>query len=131
MADSEHREAVAAAEPRLRAWGWVFGAREIDDTDTGPPVYTDFEKDWDGQLDLIQAWVTKRGYQLSGHEIWSIRQPANALAAFLSQQRIPVLVIPGRAIRDRMRATWECWPQVVTDVTAAGVRIEIAEHDGS
>ncbi|UNO41546.1 hypothetical protein [Streptomyces sp. MST-110588] len=126
---AESQAPAALQHTPIRAWGWLFGAREIDDTDTGLPIYTDPEKDWDGQLDLFQHWVDKHGYQRAGYEIWSILEPSHNLAAFLTKEQIPVLVIPGRAIRDRMRATWKCWPQVVADVEAAGVRLEIAEYD--
>ncbi|MET9292231.1 hypothetical protein [Streptomyces sp. NPDC003077] len=126
MPETRGSGTVGVAGERPRAWGWVFGAREIDDSTCGAPIFTDFEKDWEGQLALLRRWMERKGYVCAGHEVWSVLRPSSDLPAFLRAQGIGVLVVPGAAVRDRMRAVWEDWDRVVAGVEAVGVRVEIA-----
>ncbi|MFC5721295.1 hypothetical protein ACFP1Z_14075 [Streptomyces gamaensis] len=117
---------------RPRAWGWVFGAREVDESEGGPPLYSDFEKDWSAQLDVISAWTERNGCVRAGYDIWSVRRPSGRLAAFLARAGVSVVVVAGARILERLREGWgeEEWAQFLGDLRAAGVRIEIAEPAG-
>ncbi|MEV0277370.1 hypothetical protein AB0I22_13440 [Streptomyces sp. NPDC050610] len=127
VADTPPEEPDAGRGAAPRAWGWVFGAREVDEPEHGPALYTDFEKDWDAQLALIHRWAERNGYARPGYDMWSVLRPSGRIATFLRSEGIRVLVIPGAGIRDRMRDTWEDWPHTMAELESAGVVVEIAD----
>ncbi|MCC3768704.1 hypothetical protein [Streptomyces sp. UNOC14_S4] len=116
-----------------RAWGLVFGAREVDEPDDQPALFTQFEKDWEGQLDAIGQWVREHGYVNAGHCIWSVLQPTRAaileLPAWLVEHHISRLIVPGPDVRTSMNRSWDAWGAFTTALEAVGIAVETADRD--
>ncbi|RLV08666.1 hypothetical protein CTZ27_07780 [Streptomyces griseocarneus] len=110
-------------------WGWVFGARELDESECGAALYTDFEKDWSAQLAAVDGWAEAHGCARAGYDIWSIRQPSAYLAEFLRGRQISTVVVPSADIHARMRAAWADWPPITAELEAAGVTLAVADGD--
>ncbi|MGW1077183.1 hypothetical protein [Streptomyces sp. NPDC002537] len=123
------QQSAADSSDAPRAWGWVFGAKEVDEPDD-QALYTHFEKDWEGQLGAISRWRQRHGYVNAGHSVWSVSQPSRAaifeLLDWMVERRISRVIVPGPDIRDSMRRSWGDWEGFTSALAAVGIAIEIA-----
>lgn len=108
-----------------RAACLVFGAREVDESQEGPPLFRRFEKDWAAQREQCRRHTRDRGYQHAGSTVFSVRQPSPArVLEWADQPGCEVVLVASARLLERMRAEWPDWDRMVERLDAAGARVE-------
>ncbi|GAA4692547.1 hypothetical protein [Streptomyces buecherae] len=108
-----------------RAAYLVFGAREVDESDEGSPTFSQFDKDWDAQLQQCGRLAAERGYQPVGSSVFSVLQASmDRLLEWADDPGCDVVLVASPRLLRRMHACWPDWDQVVARLGAAGARLE-------